>query len=443
MTQRAQFLKTSLTGGTTDALDGIVGNARGITSDTTNIGIQEHDVALTIYGNNIYIHEYQIGVSPWTESSPDVIIPDVASTSGSAWILLGVFGESLNVRGDITVSGTVDGIDIGTDVAANTSARHAQSHTIASHSDTTATGTELNTLTDDSMADALHRHSELSASDGSLNPAFSVGTNGHLSNTSDYTGVVTLLQDSSSNTTPALKIIGSSGDPTNYHFTVVPNLSTSVNYLIKVKNAGPEVTAIKVLGTGDISIPTGSLGIGKDPTGQFEISTDDAIKPSTNTWTIFSGKELKENTELANLDLCYENFKKAKLKRYRYKDDCYSDIEINDRHMLGFIADDIELINPKSVKDVKFIKQPEEVEETVVQEEIKDKDGKITQPLKTEKKIIKEEISVQTKSLNNDQNIMNMFGTVAKLQMMVEGLQDRIDVLESENKGLQDTKENS
>ena len=34
-----------------------------------------------------------------------------------------------------------------TDVDANTSARHAQSHTIASHSDTTATGAELNTLT--------------------------------------------------------------------------------------------------------------------------------------------------------------------------------------------------------------------------------------------------------------------------------------------------------
>ena len=52
------------------------------------------------------------------------------------------------------------------DVATNTAASHAQSHNIASHSDTTATGTELNTLTDNSMADALHRHSELSASDG-------------------------------------------------------------------------------------------------------------------------------------------------------------------------------------------------------------------------------------------------------------------------------------
>ncbi len=44
---------------------------------------------------------------------------------------------------------------------------HSEAHNIAFHSDTTATGAELNTLTDNSMADALHRHSELSASDGS------------------------------------------------------------------------------------------------------------------------------------------------------------------------------------------------------------------------------------------------------------------------------------
>lgn len=55
------------------------------------------------------------------------------------------------------------------------------SHAIASHSDTTATGAELETLTDDSMADALHRHSELSASDGTPNPALSVDAAGLVS----------------------------------------------------------------------------------------------------------------------------------------------------------------------------------------------------------------------------------------------------------------------
>jgi hypothetical protein len=49
--------------------------------------------------------------------------------------------------------------------------------TIASH-DTTATGANLTTLTDNSIANALHRHSELVASDGSPDPALSVDADG-------------------------------------------------------------------------------------------------------------------------------------------------------------------------------------------------------------------------------------------------------------------------
>jgi hypothetical protein len=52
-------------------------------------------------------------------------------------------------------------------------------HTIASHTDTSATGAELDILTDNSIADALHRHSELVASDGSPDPALSIDANGH------------------------------------------------------------------------------------------------------------------------------------------------------------------------------------------------------------------------------------------------------------------------
>jgi hypothetical protein len=51
----------------------------------------------------------------------------------------------------------VDGVDISAH-AADTDAHHAQSHTVASHSDTSGTGSELNTLTDGSNADALHAH---------------------------------------------------------------------------------------------------------------------------------------------------------------------------------------------------------------------------------------------------------------------------------------------
>ena len=53
-------------------------------------------------------------------------------------------------------------------------------HNIADHNDTSATGTELNTLTDDSMADTLHRHSELSASDGTPDAAVAMDALGNM-----------------------------------------------------------------------------------------------------------------------------------------------------------------------------------------------------------------------------------------------------------------------
>lgn len=53
-------------------------------------------------------------------------------------------------------------------------------HTVASHSDTTATGAELESLTDNSIADALHRHSELVASDGTPDPALSIDADGNV-----------------------------------------------------------------------------------------------------------------------------------------------------------------------------------------------------------------------------------------------------------------------
>ena len=55
-----------------------------------------------------------------------------------------------------TVSAEIDS-DITTHAGLG-DAHHAESHTVASHSDTTATGTELETLTDGSDADSLHAH---------------------------------------------------------------------------------------------------------------------------------------------------------------------------------------------------------------------------------------------------------------------------------------------
>jgi hypothetical protein len=63
--------------------------------------------------------------------------------------------NDFTVGADISVGGTVDGVNIANH-AASTDSHHAQTHTIVSH-DTTATGANLTTLTDGSETD-LHTH---------------------------------------------------------------------------------------------------------------------------------------------------------------------------------------------------------------------------------------------------------------------------------------------
>ena len=81
-------------------------------------------------------------------------------------------GQDLTVGRNITVGGTVDGVDIA-------DRDHAESHNIASHSDTSATGAELNSLTNNNIVDGLHRHSELVAADGAPDPGFSLDNSGN------------------------------------------------------------------------------------------------------------------------------------------------------------------------------------------------------------------------------------------------------------------------
>ena len=79
--------------------------------------------------------------------------------SGTSGIANMTVQDDLTVGDNISVGGTVDGVNIASH-AANSDAHHNESHTVASHSDTTATGAELETLTDGSDADALHIHAK-------------------------------------------------------------------------------------------------------------------------------------------------------------------------------------------------------------------------------------------------------------------------------------------
>jgi len=105
----------------------------------------------------------------------------------------------------------------------------------------------------------------------------------------------------------------------------------------------------------------GSVGIGKtNPATQLEISTDGATKPSTNTWTIASDERLKTDITLADLDRCYEIVKYLPLKRYTWKDSSYTLGDVKDRAKLGWIAQDVQQVFPKSTPTRKFDFVPED-----------------------------------------------------------------------------------
>jgi len=119
------------------------------------------------------------------------------------------------VEADTTNAGIL-GSDKWDEIVANTNAKHAESHNIASHSDTTATGTELNTLTDNSVANTLHRHSELSASDGTPDKVIDIGSSGIVVLNTDL-----VAQGGSTNSYPSSTI--STYSTTNWHGAFIIN----------------------------------------------------------------------------------------------------------------------------------------------------------------------------------------------------------------------------
>lgn len=84
-------------------------------------------------------------------------IADIRTTTGTSDedVNMGAYTGTV-LTDDTTAKANIQ--ELGTAVDLNTGASHAESHDIASHSDTTATGPELDDLTDGSDADSLHAH---------------------------------------------------------------------------------------------------------------------------------------------------------------------------------------------------------------------------------------------------------------------------------------------
>jgi len=130
-----------------DGTDLMAGNLDMNSNNIDNVGILETN-EITRVGGNLIIDVNSASTLRWVQIRND-------GFSGTASLSV---ETDLTVGGDISLGGTVDGVNIASH-ASNADAHHNESHTVVSHSDTTATGANLNTLVGSGIT-GLHSHKE-------------------------------------------------------------------------------------------------------------------------------------------------------------------------------------------------------------------------------------------------------------------------------------------
>ena len=121
---------------------------------------------------------------------------------------------------------------------------------------------------------------------------------------------------------------------------------------------------------------------------------------------------IKENITDADLDICYSICKNLRLRRYTWKD--YIGYE-NDRNVVGYIAQEVQEVFPKSVSVSKTVLKKKGENDEIIEEEIED-----------------------FLSLNVDQINKTLHGAVQKLmkiteeqQTIISNLEQRVSALEN------------
>jgi hypothetical protein len=96
---------------------------------------------------------------------------------------------------------------------------------------------------------------------------------------------------------------------------------------------------------------TGNVGIGiTNPTYQLDLNTTgDARKLTSSSWTTGSDKRIKQNIITADYNKCYQTMSNLDLKYFKWCDFIPEFSNLRDKHILGWIADEVELYIPKAI----------------------------------------------------------------------------------------------
>lgn len=97
-----------------------------------------------------------------------------------------------------------------------------------------------------------------------------------------------------------------------------------------------------------------NVGIGKAPHATFKLDVSGSINGTSyfaNGTSFSSDRRVKDNIEDANLDICYDNIKNIKLRRFEWNKD-KTEGQFKDSKTTGIIAQEYELLYPKAIETV-------------------------------------------------------------------------------------------
>lgn len=166
---------------------------------------------------------------------------------------------------------------------------------------------------------------------------------------------------------------------------IVSNHTVANKSLTKITTPGCFTTNRVYSGSYAIDIARGNDLTTTSPS-LFNVFQDSAAKPSTSSWLTTSDERLKEDIVDANISICYQNVDSLPLKYYKWKDQYVSPDKSEDRHKLGWIAQEVEQFIPKAVGEVNMFGLED------------------------------------CKTLNSDQIVANMYGAI---QMLIKKIEEK------------------
>jgi hypothetical protein len=130
-------------------------------------------------------------------------------------------------------------------------------------------------------------------------------------------------------------------------------LASSITSRTLTLNNSTPIFTLEVNGNARISSLTVDAGAGVTSTNTtFSLAVWGAggvARVGGTTWTQISDERIKANIVEADYDRCYEDIKAIPLRRFTYISTLFDRVPLVDRNVLGFIAQEVSTIQPKSV----------------------------------------------------------------------------------------------